>query len=103
MRIVRVLSSLAVAGLLLGTPAQAVPAAVRAQGSTTWIRAFVNPASVSPAAFDGAVTPVADGGYLVAGSTGVSPYNAWIGKAGTSGALQWQKQARAPRSAASRR
>lgn len=82
---------LAGAGLLLAVLPGASPASARA-GVATWITAYVNPASVSPAAFGNEVYPTADGGYVVAGSTGVSPYNAWIGKLAASGKLQWQKQ-----------
>jgi len=65
---------------------------VSAVGVSTWIRAYVNPALVSLAAFGDDVYPATAGGYVVAGPTGVSPYNAWIGKVAAPGQLQWQKK-----------
>jgi hypothetical protein len=84
-RTIRVMSFLAVAGLLLS----AGPAGASV---TTWIRAYVDPAKVSPAAFGSDVALTTDGGYVVAGSTGVNSHNAWVAKISAAGSIQWQKQ-----------
>lgn len=89
MRTIRVMSFLAVAGLLLAA-VSAGPA--RAGVTTTWIRAYVDPAKVSPAAFGSDVALTTDGGYVVAGSTGINSSNAWIAKISAAGSIQWQKQ-----------
>lgn len=91
MRRFRLMPLLTMAGMMLAA-LSGVPAASASTGATTWIRAYVNPASVSPAAFGADVTPTTDGGYLVAGSTGGAAPGGWIGKVAASGALQWQEQ-----------
>jgi hypothetical protein len=87
-RTIRVMSFLAVAGLLLS----AVSAGPAGASVTTWIRAYVDPAKVSPAAVGSDVALTTDGGYVVAGSTGINTHNAWIAKISAAGSIQWQKQ-----------
>jgi hypothetical protein len=60
---------------------------------TTFIKSFVDSKSKNnDAAFGSDVFPTSDGGYIVTGTVGVSPYDAWIAKLSSTGTVQWQEQ-----------
>lgn len=86
------------AGISSGTsspsprPAPGQLASPRVTPRSSGIVAFVDPASVSPAAFGADISGTSDGGYVVAGSVGVNHHDGWVGKLAASGRLQWQHQ-----------
>jgi hypothetical protein len=85
---------LAAAVLLAAALAPASPASAAApSAATTFIKSFVDSKSKNnDAAFGSDALPTSDGGYLVTGAAGVSPYDAWIAKLSSTGTVQWQEQ-----------